>query len=195
MDRDNVKAEWRRGLALERLGQWDNALASYSRVADLMPGHPDVGRTLDALRARQAHAPVLTLRVDLFDVEPVVWRQVRVPATLTFADLHAVLCLAVGWSGTRAHQFFAMAVDATYGPGDASPAYVDEASACIGAVLAAEGDTIIYQYSITNENPWDHDVRVVAVGPVRVPCVFDMFDMFDMFVCVFLCFFFCVYVC
>jgi hypothetical protein len=47
----------------------------------------------------------LRLRVTLLNVEPPVWREVLVPADLTFAQLHQVLQAAMGWEDDHMHEF------------------------------------------------------------------------------------------
>lgn len=48
---------------------------------------------------------VLQLKVELLDVEPLVWRRIVVPDFLTLLELHAVIQGAMGWRDYHLHQF------------------------------------------------------------------------------------------
>jgi hypothetical protein len=48
---------------------------------------------------------VAVLRVELLDVQPLVWRRVRVPVTMTLRALHGVLQLVMGWQDCHLHEF------------------------------------------------------------------------------------------
>ncbi len=48
---------------------------------------------------------MLQLRVTLQNVEPAVWRRVRVNANLTFLQLHRVIQAAMGWGDYHLHEF------------------------------------------------------------------------------------------
>jgi hypothetical protein len=40
---------------------------------------------------------IATVRIDLVDSDPLIWRQVEVPTSLTLEDLHDVVQAAMGW--------------------------------------------------------------------------------------------------
>jgi Fe-S-cluster formation regulator IscX/YfhJ len=48
---------------------------------------------------------ILTLEIELRDVEPRVWRRIEVPSTLSFFDLHSTIMDAMGWRDTHLHEF------------------------------------------------------------------------------------------
>lgn len=48
---------------------------------------------------------LLVLRVTLRDIEPPVWRRVRVPAAYTLAGLHHVVQPSFGWTDSHLHAF------------------------------------------------------------------------------------------
>ena len=45
------------------------------------------------------------LYVSIREVEPAIWRRLRVPAELTLAELHDVLQVAFGWLNYHLHDF------------------------------------------------------------------------------------------
>jgi len=48
---------------------------------------------------------LLQLRIELRDIEPVIWRCVLVPDTITLVRLHAVIQAAMGWWDSHLHEF------------------------------------------------------------------------------------------
>lgn len=64
-------------------------------------GHPG-----DAGRDRSTPpATAYQLKISLRDVRPPVWRRVVVPGSLTLADLHRVIQVAMGWDNSHLHEF------------------------------------------------------------------------------------------
>ena len=49
--------------------------------------------------------PMVQLRVSLDYVEPMIWRRLVVPASLTLRQLHAVIQTAMGWEDYHLHMF------------------------------------------------------------------------------------------
>ncbi len=45
------------------------------------------------------------LRVELLDIEPLVWRRVRVTRSVTFKQLHEILQIVMGWQDSHLHEF------------------------------------------------------------------------------------------
>ncbi len=46
-----------------------------------------------------------TVKIFLYEVEPLVWRRFTVPGTATFADFHQIIQRAMGWNDEQSHQF------------------------------------------------------------------------------------------
>jgi hypothetical protein len=55
--------------------------------------------------ARQSHNTVVRLRILLAGIDPLVWRQVDVPVSLTLHDLHGVIQASMGWLDCHLHEF------------------------------------------------------------------------------------------
>jgi len=102
---------------------------------------------------------LLELDTVLRDIEPPVWRRVRVPATATLGDLHRVLQLLFGWQNRHLHQFTAFDgrpyVDRAVDP-DAPEEAVDERDIALLEVLPAVGDRLQYEYDFGDE--WEVEV-------------------------------------
>ena len=45
------------------------------------------------------------LRVELLNIEPLIWRRVRVPRSVTFKQLHEILQIVLGWKDSHLHEF------------------------------------------------------------------------------------------
>ena len=56
-------------------------------------------------RRKAQPAPVLQLRIELEDIEPVIWRRILVPANITLGRLHRVIQAAMGWTDSHLHEF------------------------------------------------------------------------------------------
>lgn len=48
---------------------------------------------------------ILQLRIELLDIEPLIWRRIQVPADYSFWDLHVAIQCAFGWNDSHLHEF------------------------------------------------------------------------------------------
>lgn len=48
---------------------------------------------------------IATLRIDLLDSDPPIWREVEVPVAMTLKQLHAVVQAAMGWEDAHLWEF------------------------------------------------------------------------------------------
>ncbi len=46
-----------------------------------------------------------TIKVLIYEIEPLIWRRFSVPGSLTFGELHQVLQQVMGWENRQAHEF------------------------------------------------------------------------------------------
>src|ERR1043165_1492906 len=49
--------------------------------------------------------PIYELEIELLRIEPRIWRRVLVPGTITLAQLHHVIQIAMGWTNSHLHEF------------------------------------------------------------------------------------------
>ena len=49
--------------------------------------------------------PTFTLKVFLYEIEPVIWRRFTMPGSASFADLHRAIQQAMGWENKHLHEF------------------------------------------------------------------------------------------
>ncbi len=52
-----------------------------------------------------AKSTILQLRIELQDVQPLVWRRIQIPGDCTFWDLHIAIQSAFGWNDSHLHEF------------------------------------------------------------------------------------------
>jgi hypothetical protein len=109
----------------------------------------------------QQHQPeqAVQLRVELRDIEPVIWRQLVVPASLTLRELHAVIQTAMGWEDYHLHMFD---VNGTvYGDvEDFDGQLGDEETFTVGQAAEVVQE-FTYEYDFGDS--WLHDIRVEQV--------------------------------
>ena len=113
----------------------------------------------------------LTVRVDLDDVEPPIWRRLRLPSDLTLDQLHEILQTAMGWDDSHLHHF-------VMGPGekDLTRQYflapfdiaegedgIAERDVRLDQVLAEPGHQLFYEYDFGDS--WWHTIELEAVEP------------------------------
>lgn len=116
--------------------------------------------------------PVLDLRVTLSNIEPEIWRIVRVPGHLSLLGLHHVIQEAMGWDSYHLFQFLhedhqgaGIYQDfALMDPVLIDPGLSDAGTTALSSVLAGEGEEILYEYDLATS--WEHRVVVDRiVGP------------------------------
>jgi hypothetical protein len=128
------------------------------------------------LRARLAERPkprgvasraskrkrIVQLRITLKDVRPPVWRCVELPSTATLAQLHRVVQVAMGWSGSHLHCF--RQGDVVYGVPDRDEpgTVIHERRVCVADLLAEPGDRLLYEYDFGDG--WTHEIRFEGIA-------------------------------
>ncbi|MEI6450633.1 MAG: plasmid pRiA4b ORF-3 family protein [Actinomycetes bacterium] len=106
---------------------------------------------------------IARLTVTLMETQPAVWRQIEVPASATFAQLHVFLNAAMGWEDCHLHEFgFGDRLVGDPEPIDGDgPEIEDEWELTLADALADGHRELIYTYDFGDE--WLHQVHVDAV--------------------------------
>ncbi|MGY4494074.1 plasmid pRiA4b ORF-3 family protein [Pseudomonas sp. TE3610] len=111
-----------------------------------------------------ASRPLLRLHIELADIEPPIWRDVVVPASITLAQLHEVLQAALGWHDLHLHEFHLH--NRHYGPpgqdGDDDPVRQDETGHTLAEAL---GNATHFNYVYDFGDAWEHHISVAAQLP------------------------------
>ena len=112
---------------------------------------------------------IAILRVELADIEPLIWRRVAVRTTTNLQTLHRIIQAAMGWLDYHMWEF--EADDARYGVPDSEDAawgrVVHRASATKPAKLLKDGPTA-FGYTYDMGDNWEHRViveRLQAADP------------------------------
>ena len=64
------------------------------------------GLTPDASRPKQVRKPASAeLRIELRDIEPLIWRRIIVPTSWPMSTLHHYVQSVMGWQDSHAHEF------------------------------------------------------------------------------------------
>jgi hypothetical protein len=107
------------------------------------------------------HRPVYTLRIELLDIDPPIWRRVEVPGWFTLADVHDVVQLVMGWDDSHLHLFEIGDVRYGFGDNEWDDDERDDSEVVLGDVGLNRGDRFRYNYDFGDD--WVHAVTVEAV--------------------------------
>lgn len=149
-----------------------------------------VARTPRARPTSAGAAHDLILHVALRDIDPPIWRRLRVPDRLTLHQLHRVLQLAFGWLDYHVYEFTpegpGTAGGGTRGPrrtgaarvryavpdpewddGDGAPETRDSREVTLRALALRRGARLTYTYDFGDD--WAHDLLVERVVAAPAP--------------------------
>jgi len=116
------------------------------------------------VRALKTNTPIYQLRIELLHLEPAIWRQVLVPASIRLHKLHVVLLWTMGWAGGHLHEFI-IGYD-HYGEPDPhydTPPLIqrDDRATLAAALGGRKGFTYLYDYG----DGWEHGVSIEKILP------------------------------
>jgi hypothetical protein len=119
---------------------------------------------LDDVEVPQAIAPddLLQLKITLKGIsKPPVWRRVQVRADTTFAELHAVIQGAFGWTDTHLHSFEYEGEQIGVADPEWDNDCADETEITLAQVLVGPKDHVDYTYDFGDD--WKHDIVLEKV--------------------------------
>jgi hypothetical protein len=112
---------------------------------------------------------IYQMKVTLQGSQPPIWRRLLVPSETTLQELHKILKVTIGWTGSHLHQY--RCGSTYYGAPD--PEFgmecVCEKSTLLAEVLTRPGSRMVYEYDFGDG--WEHDVvleKVVTPLPDQV---------------------------
>jgi hypothetical protein len=115
---------------------------------------------------------LVALRVELLDIEPLIWRRIVVSNQWTFNALHSYLQWVMGWQDSHAHEF--RVADSRIAPdwwikeaafGSDVGTYRDERRTSIASVMRELGSGAQFEYRYDMGDGWIHRITVEAVPP------------------------------
>jgi hypothetical protein len=107
---------------------------------------------------------IYQLKIKLPGSVPLIWRRVLVPATITFAKLHRVIQIAMGWRDCHLHRYL---IDGTY---YSTPipdtdwedvGETDYGRLQLSQLVRASRLTFSYEYDFGDG--WDHEILVEKI--------------------------------
>ena len=105
----------------------------------------------------------VTLRVELAQANPLVWRTVAVPSRIRLDELHTVLHDAMGWSGDHLYAFEVeggQVLDSRCDDDDVDQAQQTQ----LPAIASEPGQSFVYRYDLGDD--WEHRVTIEAIDEV-----------------------------
>ena len=99
---------------------------------------------------------ICALRIELCDSEPLIWRQIEVPTSITLKVLHEVIQAAMGWLDYHLWEFtigsrrFGLPMDEDWGP----EPRIDAGKVLLREVLTPRKTTMAYMYDFGDD--WAH---------------------------------------
>lgn len=108
---------------------------------------------------------IATVRIELSYTEPLIWRQVEVPTSMTFLDLHHVIQIAMGWLDYHLWEFtidkqsYGLSMDEDWGTAPRQEA----AKVRLRDVLKPRKTKIDYLYDFGDD--WHHRLVVTDIRP------------------------------
>ena len=118
----------------------------------------------DDVEVPQAIAPddLLQLKITLKGIsKPSVWRRIQVRADTPFAELHAVIQGAFGWTDTHLHSFEYEGEQIGVPDPEWDNDCTDETETTLGEVLVGPKDHVYYTYDFGDG--WEHDIVLEKV--------------------------------
>lgn len=101
------------------------------------------------------------LHISLVEIEPLIWRRVKVEADVLLSDLHHVIQLAMGWKNYHLYQF------SHHGLLMGNPVLlegediVSDRAVPLAAILKELGDSLMYEYDFGDG--WMHEIRLEEI--------------------------------
>ena len=97
------------------------------------------------------------MKIQLLDIEPVIWRRFVVPANITLDRLHDVIQIVMGWTDSHLHEF-------TIGNKRYTeyPESKEDGLVCgryrLGDLIKQKGRTFSYLYDFGDS--WEHELAL-----------------------------------
>lgn len=108
---------------------------------------------------------VFTLKIELLDIKPPIWRRIGVASDIKLDKLHQVIQAAMGWTDSHLHDF--RIGDVNYGQLTGDDFFemdqADESKERLDK-LVAQGDKFLYHYDFGDD--WRHRIKVEKVEPL-----------------------------
>jgi hypothetical protein len=121
-------------------------------------------------KAPRDSGAVFVFHIGIEDVEPEIWRELRVPGYLTLADFHAALQIAFGWTDSHLHSFTVGSADYRSAIEISMEPYDDGGDLCeddyrLDDLRLKGKQSFLYTYDFGDE--WRHRITVSKIIPFQ----------------------------
>ena len=108
-----------------------------------------------------------TLRIELENSKPLIWRELEVPSNLCLTSLAQAILLAFGWNEDHLHQFLESrknhyATSMNELGGTLYPGTKDGSRYGVSHLLKEQGDSVLFEYDYGDS--WYHKVKLKSVA-------------------------------
>ena len=108
-----------------------------------------------------------TLRIELENSEPLIWRELEMPSNLCLTSLAQAILLAFGWNEDHLHQFLESrknhyATSLNELGGTLYPGTKDGSRYGVSHLLKKQGDSVLFEYDYGDS--WYHKVKLKSVA-------------------------------
>lgn len=118
---------------------------------------------MSAIGTDRHDSHALRLRIELLGIQPTVYRQVIVPASITLSKLHQVIQAAMGWTDSHLHEFGIGGVRyGTPDPFDDEPPQSEQRIRLAKALGQAKAFSYTYDFG----DGWKHRIAVEDALPI-----------------------------
>lgn len=113
--------------------------------------------------------PSYVLRISLTFSDPLIWRRVQVPGSISLATFHHIIQLSMGWSDSHVHQFHVGKI--SYEPASGKAAIkenkrYDERNFQLRDL--EEGMRFMFAYLYDAGDIWEHEIRLEEIVPPAI---------------------------
>jgi hypothetical protein len=112
--------------------------------------------------------PIAILRIELIDIEPLIWRRVTVPTATNLQTLHRIIQAAMGWQDYHLWEF--TVGEEIYGIPEPDYAIWDRKVRRASTTKLAsliEGGVAAFDYTYDMGDNWEHRVVIERVEPAE----------------------------
>jgi hypothetical protein len=120
--------------------------------------------------------PIAVLRIELIDIEPLIWRRAAVSTAINLQTLHRIIQAAMGWQDYHLWEF--TADDKTYGvpdPEDASWRHKVYRASTTKLASLIEGGITAFEYTYDMGDNWEHRITIERTAPAEAGKLYPEF--------------------
>lgn len=121
---------------------------------------------------RSTTGRIYTLRIEIEEIEPLIWRRLHVAASITLPRLHSVLQVVMGWTDSHLHSF--EIGDREYSNAEELDEVnmLDEKGRKLESLLGGTIREFGYQYDFGDS--WEHRIVVESIAAPKADWLYPL---------------------